>query len=165
MRVNTKYVPTVYSYNGFDSLFVVGQFITFCVHNLFLKANWNRMSTCFLMQSRVDFMQLMVEAQISEGNHTDPNSTKGRDGSNGCDFLWSHGWGVTPLNVTPLNVILQILSYECFSWGVFVSQQQLAVDCRSLTNNQVEKSWKCWTSQQNYRESILGCPEFLADSL
>ncbi|XP_036961177.1 cytochrome P450 3A27-like [Acanthopagrus latus] len=28
-------------------------------------------------KSRVDFMQLMVEAQISEGNHTDPNSTKG----------------------------------------------------------------------------------------
>lgn len=50
------------------------------------------MSTCFVMQSRVDFMQLMVDAQISEGNHIDPNSTKGKDGSK---VLLSHGGGVT----------------------------------------------------------------------
>lgn len=52
-------------------------FITFPI-NIYWK-NKNTISTSFALQNRVDFMQLMVDAQISEKNKEDTSSKKGRE--------------------------------------------------------------------------------------
>lgn len=59
-------------------MFVVGQFLhTFSPHRKWRETN--RISAFIFLQNRVDFMQLMVNAEVSDSDNKDGSSSKGKE--------------------------------------------------------------------------------------